>query len=232
MMNEKRIAIIVGADVEDSEFSVPYERLSAAGHAVTVIGAKANERVHGKRGKLTVVTESAASAADAKDFDALVIPGGYSPDHLRLDPGAVTFVKGFFDSSKPVAAICHGPQLLIEAGVVRDRTVTSWPSVRTDLENAGAHWVDRPAVIDGDLITSRKPEDLDAFCEAIFAALEGGRPRRDRIDDEEVEGDGEDEEIEAGLEYDDLAQADADDELGELEDEDESADTSETGRHH
>jgi protease I len=229
-MNEKHIAMIVGQDVEDSEFSVPYERLSADGHVVTVIGAKAGERVQGKRGKLTIVTECAASAADPNDFDALVIPGGYSPDHLRLDAGAVTFVKRFCASGKPVAAICHGPQLLIEAGVVRGRTLTSWPSVRTDLENAGAGWVDRPIVVDGNLMTSRKPEDLDAFCEAIFAALEGDRPRHDRVDNEEVEGDDEDEGIQ-DLEYDDLAQADADDELDEFEDEDESADTTETGRH-
>src|SRR5689334_24281649 len=101
----------------------------------------------------------------------LLIPGGHSPDHLRMDESVVRFVRRFWETGKPVAAICHGPQLLIDADVVRGVTLTSWPSVRKDLENAGARWVDQPVVEDGRLITSRKPADLDAFCAAVLGRL-------------------------------------------------------------
>ena len=126
----------------------------------------------GKRGKATARIERTAADADVGEFDALVIPGGYSPDHLRLDPGAVSFVRRFSGTGKPVAAVCHGPQLLIEADVVRGKTLTSWPSIRKDLENAGARWIDRQVVEDGNLITSRKPDDLEAFSAAILRRLE------------------------------------------------------------
>lgn len=106
-----------------------------------------------------------------EDFDLLLIPGGHSPDALRTNEGIVDFVRRFADSGRAIAAVCHGPQLLIEAGLVRGKKLTSWPSVRTDLENAGAHWVDREVVEDGPLVTSRKPEDLDAFNEAVLARL-------------------------------------------------------------
>jgi len=109
-----------------------------------------------------------------------VIPGGYSADHLRLDAGVVAFVADFNATGKPVAAICHGPQLLIEAEVVEGHTLTSWPSIRKDLINAGAKWVDREAVVDGNLITSRKPADLDAFCDEILSRLHATEPRHAR----------------------------------------------------
>ncbi len=166
-----RIAMPVGTGVEDAEFSLPFERLRDAGHDVIVFGPQAGEEVHGKRGQVTVRIEQSARDLDPATFDALVIPGGYSPDHLREDQGVVDFARRFCRTGKLVAAICHGPQLLIEADCVRGRTLTSWPSVRTDLENAGAHWVDREVVIDGNLITSRKPDDLDAFCRALLAHL-------------------------------------------------------------
>ena len=169
------IAVPLANDFEDSEFTVPAERLRAAGHRITVIGRAAGDRVTGKRGKARVAVDASAEDVDPDDFDALVIPGGYSPDHLRTVPSVVSFVRRFCATGKLVAAVCHGPQLLIEADAVRGRTTTSWPSVRKDLENAGARWVDREVVEDGNLVTSRKPDDLDAFSEAILRRLGGAR---------------------------------------------------------
>ncbi len=162
-----RIAFVLGQDFEDSEFRVPYDELSHAGHHIEVLGMKAGETVRGKHHKEQVKIEGAAADKDPALYDALVIPGGYSPDHLRMDRGVVGFVQKFVRTGKPVAAVCHGPQLLIEADAVDGKTMTSWPSVRTDLLNAGAKWVDREVVIDGQLITSRKPDDLKAFSAAI-----------------------------------------------------------------
>ncbi len=166
-----KIAMPVAEGFEDSELSVPYERLRRAGHELTMIGADPGMKVHGKRGKTSIGIDERASSLVPESFDALVIPGGHSPDRLRLDARLVDFVRRFFETGRPVAAICHGPQLLIEADVVRGRTLTSWPSVRRDLENAGATWIDRELVEDENLITSRKPEDLEAFCRAIESQL-------------------------------------------------------------
>jgi len=113
--------------------------------------------------------------AKAQDYDALVLPGGVmNPDYLRMDPKAVNFVKEFVATGKPVAAICHGPWTLIEAGVVKGKTLTSWPSLKTDLKNAGANWVDKEVVTDGQFISSRKPDDLPAFNNAIIEAVGSG----------------------------------------------------------
>jgi protease I len=166
-----KIAIPVGDDFEDSEFTVSCDRLREAGHHVTVFGSKAGEVFAGKRRQATARIEKSARDIDPASFDALVIPGGHSPDKLRLDEDVVSFVKRFAETGKPIAAVCHGPQLLIEAGVVSGRTLTSWPSVRKDLENAGARWQDAEVVEDDNLITSRKPEDMDAFCSAILQRL-------------------------------------------------------------
>lgn len=166
-----RIAMILGPEFEDSEFRVPYDRLRQAGHEVTVIGLSPGQTVEGKRGKEKVRIDAAPQEQGPDGFDALVIPGGHSPDNLRTNRDVVDFVRAFADSGKLVAAVCHGPQLLIEAGVVRGKTMTSWPSVKTDLQNGGAHWVDRDVVQDGSLITSRKPDDLEAFSNAILSAL-------------------------------------------------------------
>lgn len=171
-----RIAFVLGEDFEDSEFRKPYDALRAAGHEIAIIGAKAGEVVHGKQGREEIEIERAAAASDPRDFDALVIPGGYSPDHLRTDAQVVRFVQGFVRDDKLVAAVCHGPQLLIEADAVEGKTLTSWPSVHTDLVNAGARWIDREVVTDGNLITSRKPADLDAFSRAIAERLAAPRP--------------------------------------------------------
>jgi protease I len=163
--------MMVGPEFEDSEFRVPYDRLIQAHHDVTVLGARAGETLRGKKGRESAHIEAAAKDRNPHDFDALVIPGGHSPDHLRTDQDVVTFVREFANSGKPVAAVCHGPQLLIEAGLVAGKTVTSWPSVRKDLENAGANWVDKEVVRDGTFITSRKPEDLEAFARELLEAL-------------------------------------------------------------
>jgi protease I len=166
-----KIAIPLAGGFEDSEFSVPYQRLQEAGHEITVFGIQAGLAVTGKRGMESHRVEAAAGSLAPEEFDALVIPGGHSPDTLRTDADVVAFTRAFFETGKLVAAICHGPQLLIEAGCVKGRKLTSWPSVRTDLRNAGAEWVDESVVTDGNLITSRKPDDLPAFCEAILERL-------------------------------------------------------------
>lgn len=165
------IAFVLADDFEDSEFRKPYDALREAGHEVEILGAKQGVTVTGKKGQEKVKIEGAAADADAADFDALVIPGGYSPDHLRTDAAVVEFVRNMVEGKKLVAAVCHGPQLLIEADAVKGKQLTSFASVKKDLENAGADWVDREVVVDGMLITSRKPEDLPAFSKAINKAL-------------------------------------------------------------
>jgi protease I len=175
------VAFVLADDFEDSEFRVPYDRIKAAGHDITVVGRQAGKEVKGKKGKETFTPEKGPDQVSAADFAALVIPGGYSPDKLRVDEGIVKFVRSFFGSDKPVAAICHAGSLLVEADAVEGRTVTSWPSVRTDLINAGAEWVDKEVVVDGRLITSRKPDDLPAFCDAILAALPPSAPSTSNV---------------------------------------------------
>lgn len=170
-----RIAFLLDDDFEDSEFRSPHTRLTEAGHEVTVIGSEA-KTLTGKRGDVTCVPQLAIGDAAADDFDALVIPGGYSPDKLRTDEDMVRFVRHTMEADKPVAAICHAGSLLIEAGVVAGRRLTSWPSIRTDLRNAGAEVVDEEVVVDGNLITSRNPDDIPAFCAAILDAV--GAPAR------------------------------------------------------
>jgi protease I len=166
------VAVVLGEDFEDSELRVPSDRLKAAGHKLTILGKKAGESVKGKRGEETAKIDATASEHKASEYDALLIPGGFSPDRLRMDEGVVNLVRDFGAQKKPIAAVCHGPQLLIEADLVRGKTVTSWPSVKTDLVNAGAEWVDREVATDGNLITSRKPEDLEAFSSALLEAIE------------------------------------------------------------
>ncbi|HEY6036922.1 MAG TPA: type 1 glutamine amidotransferase domain-containing protein [Kofleriaceae bacterium] len=173
-----RIAMVLAEDFEDSEFRKPYDALREAGHIVEVLGAEAGASVTGKKGREKIKIEAAAADCDPEDYDALVIPGGYSPDHLRIDKGVVEFVHDMVAGGKLVAAVCHGPQLLIEVGAVKGKQMTSWPSVKKDLENAGAKWVDKEVVVDGQMITSRKPDDLDAFSAAINKALGGAKQKR------------------------------------------------------
>ena len=165
-----RIAALVGPGFEDSEFRMPYDRYKKAGHEVTVVGMKKGETLTGGKGRERAQVELEIGDARADQFDALFIPGGYSPDHLRADDRAVDFVRRFRD--KPIFAICHGPQLLITAELVRDRTLTAWKTVQVDLRNAGAKVVDKDVVVDRNLVTSRKPEDIEAFVRESLRLIE------------------------------------------------------------
>ena len=177
-----KVVFVVDEGFEDSEFQVPFDRLKHAGHEIEVMGIHPGSEVEGKRGQSFAHIDIAAQTAFPDHYDAMVIPGGHSPDHLRTHQDIVNFVQGFMHTGKPVAAVCHGPQLLIEAESVRGRTLTSWPSVRTDLTNAGASWIDEEVVIDGNLITSRKPQDLEAFCGALEDALRHPPAHRSHVE--------------------------------------------------
>jgi protease I len=162
----KRVAILATDGVEQEELTRPRDALEAAGANTSVVSPKTDQIKawqHGTWGD-KIAVDVPLSSAKADDFDALMLPGGVmNPDRLRMDPKAVEFVRSFFAKGKPVAAICHAPWMLVEADVVRGRTITSWPSLRTDLKNAGADWVDREVVTDEGLVTSRKPDDIPAF---------------------------------------------------------------------
>ena len=167
-----KIAFIMDEMFEDSEFQVPFERVKEAGHEPVVIGLKAGKDLAGKKGKVRVTTDAAISDVDPSEFDALVIPGGYSPDKIRVEPKMAEFTRQFDAEGKPIAAICHAGWMLAEANLIKGRTVTSWPSIKTDLINAGANWVDQEVVEDGNIITSRKPDDLEAFTKTLLAQIE------------------------------------------------------------
>jgi protease I len=168
-----KIACVLGQGFEDSEFRVPYDRLKAEGYQVDVIGVKAGEELKGYKGKEKVKAEKGIDQVNPDDYDALLIPGGQSPDHLRVDKRMVDFVKAFDQAGKLVAAVCHGPQLLIAAHLVKGRTMTAWQTIQDDLEQIGARVKDEPVVIDRNWITSRKPDDLKQFSEAIVDHIEG-----------------------------------------------------------
>jgi protease I len=169
----KRVAILVEDEFEDRELTGPLDALRAAGATVTLVGPAAGAEYKGKRGQAVVKSEVAAGAVRMKDFDALVIPGGHVPEKMRMRHAMVDLAREAMDTNKPVAAICHGPQLLISATALRGRTLTCWPSIAIDVKNAGGLYVDKPVVEDGNLITSRKPDDVPAFNEAIIRALSG-----------------------------------------------------------
>lgn len=174
-MSAKRIAILATDGFEQSELMEPRRRLKDAGFDVQVVSPKADE-IRGWRHKEwgdTVPVDVPLDAASPEDYDALVLPGGQmNPDSLRLVPEAVDFVRAFAESGKTLAAICHGPWLLVESGAAKGKRVTSWPSLKTDLANAGALWEDAPVVTDGALITSRKPDDIPQFTDAVVRALQ------------------------------------------------------------
>ncbi|MEO8258720.1 MAG: type 1 glutamine amidotransferase domain-containing protein [Acidobacteriota bacterium] len=167
----KRVAILVEDEFEDRELTGPLEALRAAGADVTIVGATRGGSYRGKRGDATVTSDLAAGDARMRDFDALVIPGGHAPDKMRLRHAMVDLARDAMEAGKPVAAICHGPQLLISANALRGRTLTCWPSIAIDVKNAGGLYVDKPVVEDGNLITSRKPDDVPVFSDAIIRAL-------------------------------------------------------------
>lgn len=171
MLDGKRIAILAEEDFEDSELIEPLRSMKNAGARVVIVGTGSKENYRGKRGNASASVDITADKVKAEDFAAVIIPGGYAPDKMRRNPDMVELVKKAYELGKVVAAICHGPQLLISANIVRGRKVTSCPSIVVDLENAGAEWVDAPVVQDGNLITSRKPADLPRFNKAIIEAL-------------------------------------------------------------
>jgi len=171
MLDGKKIAILAEEDFEDSELIEPVRAMKNAGAKVLIVGSGSQESYRGKRGSATVRVDATADNVKAEDFDAIIVPGGYAPDKMRLHQSMVDLVRKAHDLGRVVAAICHGPQLLISAEIVKGRRVTSWPSVAVDLRNAGADWVDVPVVQDGNLITSRKPADLPRFNKAIIEAL-------------------------------------------------------------
>jgi protease I len=174
----KRVAFLVASEgIEQVELTEPWKAVTDAGHEAVVVSPESGEVQmfnHLDKGDTKQVDVTVADAK-VEDFDALVLPGGVAnPDNLRTHDDAVALVRDFIASGRPVAAICHAPWTLIEADVVKGRRLTSWPSLQTDLRNAGGEWVDESLVVDGNLITSRNPDDLPDFCGAVVEALEHG----------------------------------------------------------
>jgi protease I len=182
-LSGKRIAVLATDGFEQAELTEPLKALKAEGAKPEVIAPHGGEiqgmKHHDKGDKVKV--DRTLDEAKPEEYAALVLPGGVAnPDQLRTIDAAVSFARHFFSAGKPVAAICHGPWLLVEAGVVKDREVTSWPSLKTDLKNAGARWIDREVVVDKGLVTSRKPDDLPAFCGKMIEEFAEGRHQGQR----------------------------------------------------
>ena len=177
-LNGLKVAILVTDGFEQVELVEPRKALDAAGAKTQIVSPK-NDRVRGW--KFTewgdeLPVDVSLDKTRPENFDALLLPGGViNPDKLRIEPKAVNFVKSFFDAGKPVAAICHGPWTIIEAGAARGRRIASWPSIKTDLRNAGADWIDQESVVDGNLVSSRKPDDIPAFNRAMIELFGGAR---------------------------------------------------------
>lgn len=174
----KTIAVLATDGFEQVELTKPVEALKAAGATVEIVSPKTGEIQgfkHHDKGE-TVPVDRELGHADAASYDGLVLPGGViNPDALRLEEGAIRFIRAFHEAGKPIAAICHGPWTLINAGAVKGRKMTSWPSLQVDLENAGAIWVDEEVVVDNGLVTSRNPDDLPAFCSKMVEEFAEGR---------------------------------------------------------
>ncbi|MFP3914143.1 MAG: type 1 glutamine amidotransferase domain-containing protein [Actinomycetota bacterium] len=166
-----RIALLAADMFEDVELWYPYYRLLEAGHQVDIVGCEAGATHKGKKGTSVETTHAAADVAEV-EYSAVVIPGGFSPDYMRRCRPLVDLVRSVGQAGQTVAAVCHGPWMLASAGLARDRRVTSYPSIRVDLEHAGGNWVDEEVVEDGNVITSRRPDDLPAFMRTVIAALE------------------------------------------------------------
>jgi protease I len=168
------VAILATDGFEQVELTEPRKALDQSGATTEVVSLKSGE-IKGWKFKEwgdMVKVDKTLDQARVQDYDALLLPGGViNPDHLRMEPKAVQFVKDFVATGRPVAAICHGPWTLVEAGVVKGKTMTSWPSIKTDLKNAGVNWVDKEVVTDGQFITSRKPEDIPAFSTTLIGAI-------------------------------------------------------------
>jgi protease I len=177
----KKIAILATDGFEQSELMQPRQALEEAGAHTEVISPNSG-KIKGWDNKdwgESVKVDKTLDNVSAEEYDGLLLPGGViNPDHLRMDPKAVNFVKQFVSSGKTVGAICHGPWTLLEAGALKGKTVTSWPSLKTDLKNAGANWVDKEVVTDGQFITSRKPDDIPAFNKAVIESVAHGPQKR------------------------------------------------------
>jgi protease I len=176
-----RVAILVDDGFEEVELTDPRKALEDAGARTAVVSPK-DGTVRGWNHTdwgVTLPVDVALGDARPDDFDALLLPGGVmNPDRLRMRPEAVEFVRAFFDAGKPVAAICHGPWTIVEAGAAHGRRMTSWPSLRTDIQNAGGEWTDEQVVVDGSLVTSRKPDDLPLFNQEMTSVFSHARPPR------------------------------------------------------
>ena len=170
-MTMSRIAVLITDMFEDVEYTEPAAAFREAGHDLVHVGLSAGETVHGKKGEAEVTIDRAVSDVSVDDFDALFIPGGYSPDKLRAHGAPVKFVQEFVRSGKPVLLICHAPQLLITAQALSGRRITGWRSVAQDIKNAGAEYVDQEVVVDGNLVSSRQPDDIPAFVRASLEKL-------------------------------------------------------------
>jgi deglycase len=180
-LSGKKIAVLATDGFEQVELTEPVKALKEAGAEVQVVAPKSGTiqgfKHHDKADKIPV--DATLDSVDAGRYDGLVLPGGViNPDALRLEPKAIAFIHQFVQAKKPIAAICHGPWTLIDAGGAKGRTMTSWPSLKTDLTNAGAHWVDKPVVTDKGLVTSRKPDDLPDFCRKMIEEFAEGRHLR------------------------------------------------------
>ncbi|QJC53884.1 type 1 glutamine amidotransferase [Paenibacillus albicereus] len=167
-----KVAFLLGPQFEDSEMQAPYEAIRAEGHETVIIGLKAGEKLEGKQGKASYTTELGIADAKPEQFDAAVIPGGSSPEALRNDPAIQSFVQRLDEEKKTIAAICHGPQLLISAGLAKGRTLTCYPPLRDDLANAGANYVDQEVVVEGNFVSSRTPKDEPAFIRETLKSIE------------------------------------------------------------
>ena len=180
----KKVAILVTDGFEQVELLEPRRALDEAGATTKVVSPK-NGMVKGwnmKEWGKEVPVDVPLSSANPDEFDALLLPGGVmNPDHLRMDHDAVQFVKRFVDERKPIAAICHGPWTLVETGAVRGRTITSWPSLKSDLNNAGAHWVDAEVIVDEQFVTSRKPDDIPVFNREMIELFSAGVQEREPL---------------------------------------------------
>jgi protease I len=171
MLAGKRIAILAEDNFEDSELTEPLRAMKDAGARVLIVGSGSKKGYKGKRSLAEVKVDTSADKVEASQFDAIIVPGGYAPDKMRLHQSMVDLVRKAHAEGKIIAAICHGPQLLISADIVKGHRVTSWPSVAVDLKNAGAIWVNEPVVKDANIITARKPADLPKFNKTIIEAL-------------------------------------------------------------
>ena len=169
----RKVLILIENGFEDSEFLYPYYRFQEEGFKVDVVGLKANETYVGKYG-VPMKSNLSPAEVNVDDYEAVIIPGGKAPDRMRINEGLVRIVKEAYEKGKVIAAICHGPQMLIEADILRGKKATCWKSVATDLKNAGATFIDAPVVVDGNIVTSRFPADLPKFCQETIKLLKKG----------------------------------------------------------